>query len=135
MVFIGSAIGSKATEKPLTVVDLHTNGCVNSTAHQPNGPFVVMIFCEKGFGFYIAVICYDPGSCENIRTPSGVTNFKAWSYSNRIWQEPLWASDVDSFAWLPDGMGLVVATRPEYGSGGIFSLGHLEQSCVFDISG
>lgn len=45
-----------------------------------------------------------------------------WSFVNRKWQDLLWASDVTSFAWSPDGFTLYIATSDVYGLGKLFEI-------------
>ena len=48
--------------------------------------------------------------------------YKVWSLGNRMWQDPIWASDVTSYAWGPDGTKLYVATSGIYGNGALYEL-------------
>jgi hypothetical protein len=91
--------------------------CQQGLHHQPNGPFAILIFCEHALGDYVGVVYY-----ENLGAPISLRYGPKWTIENRFWQEPMWASDVSSFAWSPKGTKLFVATERIYGSGGLFEL-------------
>jgi hypothetical protein len=93
------------------------HGCQHGLHHQPNGPFAVFLFCEDALGDYIGVIYADILGAPNAEPFSN-----RWMLDNRLWQEPIWASDVTSFAWGPSGSRLYVATSNIYGSGGLYEL-------------
>ena len=91
--------------------------CQHGLHHQPNGPFAVILFCEDALGDYIGVVYYDL-----LGKPNAAPFSSRWMHDNRLWQEPIWASDVTSFAWEPSGSRLYVATSDIYGSGGLYEL-------------
>jgi len=93
------------------------HGCQHGLHHQPKGPFAVFLFCEDALGDYIGVIYVDILGAPNAEPFSN-----RWMLDNRLWQEPIWASDVTSFAWDPSGSRLYVATSNIYGSGGLYEL-------------
>ncbi|MEJ2323434.1 MAG: hypothetical protein P8Y77_01355 [Nitrospirota bacterium] len=95
----------------------HEDTCQQGLHHQPNGPFAILIFCEYALGDYAGVVYY-----ENLRAPISLQYGPKWTIANRFWQEPMWASDVSSFAWSPKGTKLFIATERIYGSGGLFEL-------------
>jgi hypothetical protein len=104
-------------------------GCNHGLHKQPNGPMAVILFCENALGSYIALVYYDAmGSpvpyrfYEKLSETEKETYYQTWSLKNRMWQDPLWASDVTSYAWGPDGTKLYVATSEIYGSGALYEL-------------
>ncbi len=105
------------------------DGCNHGLHKQPNGPMAVILFCEDAIGTYIVLVYYDtmggpvPVSFyEKLSETEKETYYKIWSLENRVWQNPLWASDVTSYAWGPDGTKLYVATSQVYGEGGLYEL-------------
>ncbi len=89
----------------------------------------LLLFCEDALGTYIGLVYYD--SMESpvpynyyirLSAAEKKTYYKAWSLGNRMWQDPIWASDVTSYAWSPDGTKLYIATSEIYGSGGLYEL-------------
>ena len=95
------------------VLQLFPAKCRPGLHHQPGGPFAVLIFCENALGSHIGVVYYD-----NLANPF----VDSWGLTDRFWQQPAWAADVDSLAWSPDGKFLYVATGEVYGTGGLFAL-------------
>jgi hypothetical protein len=105
------------------------DGCNHGLHKQPNGPMAVILFCEDALGTYIGLVYYDTmGSpvpdrfYEKLSETEKETYYKIWSLENRMWQNPLWASDVTSYAWGLDGTKLYVATSQIYGSGALYEL-------------
>ena len=103
--------------------------CVHGLHHQPNGPLAVVLFCEDAVGTYLGIIYYDvmgePAPSHFIRRlpeKERLAFHNTWSLGNRMWQEPIWASDITSYAWGPDGTKLYVATSNIYGSGAFYEL-------------
>lgn len=91
--------------------------CSPGLHRQPDGPFATLLFCEDALGDYLAVVYLEP-----MGRPAAVPFAAAWKIDDRVWQEGLWAADVTSFAWSPDGKRLYVTTSEVYGSGGLFEL-------------
>ena len=91
--------------------------CPQGVHHQPGGPFAALLFCEDALGDYLAVVYWEP-----LAAPAARPFADAWEMGNRVWQDSVWASDVTSFAWSPDGKRLYVTTSQVYGSGGLFEL-------------
>ncbi len=96
---------------------------------QPNGPVAVMLFCEDAVGDYIGLVYYGhmeaPTPLDFVRKLSEAEKksfYSIWSLGNRMWQEPIWASDLTSYAWGPDGTKLYIATSEIYGAGGLYEL-------------
>lgn len=85
----------------------------------PNGPFAVYLFCDMGLGTNIGVILIEPGAGGG---KIGLQPKSQWKVNKRFWQDPLWATDVTSFAWCPSGKYLYVATSMTYGDGQLFKL-------------
>lgn len=109
--------------------NIDKDGCNHGLHKQPNGPMAVILFCEDALGTYIGLVYYDAmGSpvpyrfYEKLSETEKGTYYKVWSLENRMWQDPLWASDVTSYAWGPDGTKLYVATSEVYGSGALYEL-------------
>ena len=108
----------------------HTKGkCEHGIHHQPNGPMAIMLFCEDAVGTYLGLIYYDimeqPAPADFVRRlneKEKTAFYNIWSLSNRMWQEPIWASDVTSYAWGEDGTKLYIATSGIYGSGSLYEL-------------
>jgi hypothetical protein len=105
------------------------DGCPHGLHKQPNGPMAVILFCEDALGTYIGLVYYDTMGGpvpyrfnEKLSETEKETYYKTWSLENRMWQNPLWASDVTSYAWGPDGTKLYVATSEVYGSGALYEL-------------
>lgn len=105
------------------------DGCEHGLHRQPNGPMALLLFCEDAVGDYIGLVYYDlmeaPAPLHFLRKLSEKDKmdfYKKWSLGNRMWQEPLWASDVTSYAWSPDETKLYVATSDIYGSGAFYEL-------------
>ncbi len=103
--------------------------CVHGLHHQPNGPMAVVLFCEDAVGTYLGIIYYElmeaPAPSHFVRRLSEkdkITFYNNWSLGNRMWQEPVWASDITSYAWGADGTKLYVATSNIYGSGAFYEL-------------
>src|SRR5262245_55194125 len=82
-----------------------TGSCPQGIHRQPSGPFAAFLFCEDALGAYLAVMYIEP-----LGAPAAQPFAGAWELDNRIWQDGLWASDVTSFAWSPDGKRLYVTT-------------------------
>jgi hypothetical protein len=96
---------------------------------QPNGPMSLILFCDAALGTNIGLVYYDsPEAPVSLHFYNKLTQaekeayYKIWSLANRMWQEPIWASDVTSYAWGPDGTKLYVATSGIYGSGALYEL-------------
>ena len=111
------------------------DSCNHGLHKQPDGPMAVILFCEDALGTYIGLVYYDTmGSpvpdrfYEKLSEKEKQTYYKIWSLENRMWQNPLWASDVTSYAWGPDGTKLYVATAQVYGSGGLYELDLVHRS-------
>ncbi len=105
------------------------NKCEHGLHVQPNGPIAVILFSEDAVGEYIGILYYDrmeaPAPQHFLRKLSEeekTSFYKTWSLANRMWQDPLWASDVTGFAWAPDGTKLYVSTSDIYGSGALYEL-------------
>lgn len=105
------------------------DSCNHGLYKQPNGPMALILFCEDVLGVYIGLVYYDSmGSpvpsqfFSRLSETEKETYYKIWSLKNRMWQDPLWASDVTSYAWGPDGTRLYVATSDIYGSGALYEL-------------
>jgi hypothetical protein len=105
------------------------DGCNQGMYKQPNGPMALILFCEDALGTYIGLVYYDsPGApvplnfYKRLSEAEKETYYKVWSLDNRMWQDPIWASDVTSYAWGPDGTKLYVATSGIYGSGALYEL-------------
>ncbi len=103
--------------------------CEHGLHLQPNGPIAVMIFCEDAVGTYIGIVYYEhmeaPAPLHFLRKLSEKEKsdfYNTWSLANRLWQDPLWASDVTGYAWAPDGTKLYVSTSDIYGSGALYEL-------------
>lgn len=103
--------------------------CEHGIHHQPNGPMAAMLFCEDAVGNYIGLIYYDvmeqPAPADFLRRLNEnekTTFYKIWSLGNRMWQNPLWASDVTSYAWGTDGTKFYISTSGIYGSGSLYEL-------------
>ena len=105
------------------------DGCNQGMYKQPNGPMALILFCNDALGTYIGLVYYDspegPASLQfynRLSETEKKTYYKVWSLENRMWQDPIWASDVTSYAWGPDGTKLYVATSEIYGSGALYEL-------------
>jgi hypothetical protein len=105
------------------------DGCEHGLHRQPNGPMAILLFCEDALGDYIGIVYYDlMGAPSPIDFARGLSEedrvdcYKKWSLGNRMWQESLWASDVTSYAWTPDGTKLYLTTSGIYGSGAFYEL-------------
>ncbi len=103
--------------------------CHHGIHKQPNGPMAIFLFCEDAVGTYIGVVYYDlmeaPAPLHFVRRLSESekeTFYKNWSLANRMWQDPVWASDVTSYAWSFDGTKLYFGTSSIYGSGAFYEL-------------
>jgi hypothetical protein len=103
--------------------------CQHEIRQQPNGPMALVLFCEDALGTYIGLFYYGiMGSPVPLQFFSKLSEtekesyYKIWSLANRMWQEPVWASDVTSYAWSLDGTKLYVATSNIYGSGAFYEL-------------
>jgi len=113
MIVAAAATGGPEKGRTDRVLEVFPAKCRPGLHHQPDGPFSVLVFCEDALGSHIGVIYYD-----NLTSPVA----DSWSLSDRFWQQPTWAADVDSLAWSPDGEFLYVATGEVYGSCGLFEL-------------
>ena len=123
-----SYAAENASESP-AVWSHEKNGCNSGLYRQPKGPMALMLFCEDALGTYIGLVYY-----ESMKSPvpydfflklseaEKKTYYQVWSLANRMWQTSVWASDVTSYAWGPDGTKLYVATSAIYGSGGLYEL-------------
>jgi len=103
--------------------------CDHGLHKQPNGPLAIVNFCEDALGTYIGIIYYEQmGAPVPIKFYNELSKeeknsyYKVWSLENRMWQEPLWSTDVTSYAWGPNGKKLFVATSNIYGSGALYEL-------------
>jgi hypothetical protein len=106
-----------------------TDGCNQGLYKQPKGPMALLLFCEDALGTYIGLVYYDHMGSPvpydfflKLSQAEKETYFKIWSLDNRMWQDPMWASDVTSYAWGPDGTKLYIATSEIYGSGALYEL-------------
>jgi hypothetical protein len=104
-------------------------GCNQGIYKQPNGPMALILFCNDALGTYVGLVYYDspegPASelfFNRLSETEKKIYYKTWSLENRMWQVPIWASDVTSYAWGPDGTKLYVATSEIYGSGALYEL-------------
>jgi hypothetical protein len=105
------------------------DGCDRGLYKQPKGPMALLLFCEDALGTYIGLVYYDHMGSPvpydfflKLSQAEKDNYFKVWSLDNRMWQEPLWASDVTSYAWGPDGTKLYIATSEIYGAGALYEL-------------
>ena len=104
--------------------------CDHGLHKQPNGPMAALIFCEGALGTYLGLVYYEPmGAPVPIKFHSQLLKeeekqnyYKVWSLENRLWQNPLWSSDVTSYAWGLNGKRIFIATSNIYGSGAIYEL-------------
>jgi hypothetical protein len=69
------------------------------------------LFCDDALGSNIGVI--------NEKAPA---LWEKWDVSDRFWQDRIWCTDINSFAWSPDLRYLYVATSSIYGNGGFYKL-------------
>ncbi len=114
---------------------LEKDGCKQGLHQQPSGPMAIILFCEDAVGNYAGLVYYGhmeaPSPTDFVRKLSESEKnsfYKIWSLGNRMWQDPVWASDVTSYAWGPDGMTLYIATSGIYGSGVIYELDLVRRS-------
>jgi len=124
-----SAYAAENVSESPAVWSHEKDGCNSGIYRQPKGPMALMLFCEDALGTYIGLVYY-----ETMKSPVPYDFFlklseaekknyyNVWSLANRMWQTTIWASDVTSYAWGPDGTKLYVATSPIYGSGGLYEL-------------
>ncbi len=105
------------------------NGCNSGLYKQPKGPMALFLFCEDAQGTYIGLVYYDAMGSPvpydfylKLSEAEKKNYYKIWSLGNRMWQDPIWASDVTSYAWGPDGEKLYIATSEIYGSGALYEL-------------
>jgi hypothetical protein len=105
------------------------DGCKPGLYKQANGPMAIILFCEDALGIYIGLVYYDNMTSpvpdlfyKKLSEEEKKTYYKTWSLDNRMWQASIWASDVTSYAWSPDGNKLYVGTSDIYGSGGLYEL-------------
>ncbi len=90
--------------------------CEDGIHRNPSGHFDVIVFCDDAQGTNIAVTLTRANDYP--ATWSG-----DWGYAtNRFWQDPSWARDVNSYCWSDDGGHLYVSTGEVYGSGLVFEL-------------
>jgi hypothetical protein len=89
----------------------------------------IILFCEDALGIYIGLVYYDNMTSpvpdlfyKRLSETEKKAYYKTWSLDNRMWQASIWASDVTSYAWSPDGDNLYVGTSNIYGSGGLYEL-------------
>jgi hypothetical protein len=129
LLLAASSFAAESGSESPSVWSHEKDGCNPGLYRQPKGPMALILFCEDALGTYIGLVYY-----ESMKSPvpydfflklSAVekeTYYKVWSLDNRLWQTSIWASDVTSYAWGPDGTKLYVATSPIYGSGGLYEL-------------
>ena len=105
------------------------DGCNHGLYKQPKGPMALLLFCEDALGTYIGLVYYEHmgspvpyGYYSKLSQAEKDAYFTIWSLNNRMWQDPIWASDVTSYVWGPDGTKLYVATSEIYGSGALYEL-------------
>jgi len=105
------------------------DGCNQGMYKQPNGPMALILFCGDALGTYVGLVYYDspegPASelfYNKLSETEKKTYYKIWALENRMWQDPIWASDVTSYTWGPDGTKLYIATSEIYGSGALYEL-------------
>ena len=114
---------------PLSYVNLFDGTCDHGLHNQPNGPMAIFHFCEDALGTHIGLVYYDRMGAplpsdfySKLADDEKKTYYTVWSLANRMWQDPIWASDVTSYAWSPKGTLLYVATSHVYGSGALYEL-------------
>lgn len=125
----GSSFAADSSPESSVIWSQEKDGCNPGLYKQPKGPMALILFCEDALGTYIGLVYYD-----NMKSPvpydfflrlsetEKKTYYKIWSLNNRMWQTSVWASDVTSYAWGPDGTKLFIATSDIYGSGGLYEL-------------
>ena len=123
-----NSFSAQEPDAPKRVVKLWQK-CAPGSYRQPNGPFVVLVFCEGAIGNYIALY-YEKAMDGPISA-----DFPKWTVIDRVWQDWIWASDVTGFAWSPSGKFLYVGTSNVYGKGGIFEvdLAHRSSKHIFPV--
>ena len=105
--------GQQTVVHPVVVHSADAVRCKDGVVAAPNGPFAVWVFCEDTLGTQIAVVY-----ARNMGAP----NDGPWGLNNRFWQDGAWTSEVQTFAWSPDGTSLFVSTGAVYGSSGLFGV-------------
>ncbi|MEJ2061105.1 MAG: hypothetical protein P8Y64_11580 [Gammaproteobacteria bacterium] len=105
--------------------------CKQGLYHQPSGgPFSVFLFCDDALGSNIGIInTADGAGPGTIPLPQPKT-WDKWDVNDRFWQQPEWATDVNSFAWSPDLRFLYVATSGIYGTGDLYKLDLVKRTYV-----
>ena len=97
--------------------------CKQRLYQQPNGgPFSVFLFCDDALGSNIGVINTSGGAGPGRIELGPTKEWSKWNVNDRFWQDPIWASDVTSFAWSRDLKSLYVATSEIYGTGAVYRL-------------
>ncbi len=128
MILSGSSVAADNVRESAVIWNHENDGCNPGLYKQPNGPMAIMVFCEHALGIYIGLVYYDnmagpiPDEFYKKLPEAEKKTYKTWSLDNRMWQAPIWAADVTSYAWSPDGNKLYVGTSDIYGSGGLYEL-------------
>ena len=86
--------------------------CKSGSHRQAGGPFAIYVFCDDALGANIAIFL----------TQMGVPQQGQYTLTNRFWQSNEWGADITSFAWLPGGKNLILATSSIYGTGKVYLL-------------
>jgi hypothetical protein len=121
-----------AAESPLDKNEIWAHGkdgCNQGMYKQPNGPMSLILFCDDALDTNIGLVYHDSPEApislrffDRLSETEKETYYKIWSLANRMWQDPIWASDVTSYAWGFDGTKIYVATSGIYGSGAFYEL-------------
>jgi hypothetical protein len=82
----------------------------------------LFVFCDDALGVNIGFVLAEPGGGPgNLPLPEGFV-WSKWNETNRFWQDPAWAADVNAVVWSPSGRYVYVSTDEIYGSSGLFRL-------------
>jgi hypothetical protein len=98
--------------EPVSVIPLSAKHCTEGEHQQPEGPFVIYVFCDDALGTNISVFLKELGA----------PFMGAYRLTKRFWQSDEWGADVTSFAWLPNNKSILISTSAIYGSGKVYKL-------------
>jgi len=114
------SFSSLAFGESVSVIPLGAKHCTEGEHQQPEGPFVIYVFCDDALGTNISIFLKELGA----------PFMGAYRLTKRFWQSDEWGANVTAFSWLQGSEYAVISTSKIYGSGKVYKLNLKKQKSV-----